>query len=58
MTNKRLLTILDNLLAWGMDHDEEFRECMLAAMDLTDDEIKELDLENFVCDSDDDDYQD
>lgn len=61
ISKERLLEILDNILAWGNDHEEEFRECLLNAMDLTDDEIKELQLEDYVDDSgedDDEEYND
>lgn len=54
MTNKRLREIIDNVLAWGYDHEEEFRECLLYAMDLTDEEIKELQLENYVREEEED----
>ena len=54
MTNERLKEIIDNVLAWGCDHEEEFRECLLYAMDLTDEEIKELQLENYVREDDED----
>lgn len=58
LSKKRLLKIIDNVVAWGIDHNEEFRECLLYAMDLTDDEIKELQLEDYVSDSDEDDEDD
>lgn len=54
MTNERLREIIDNVLAWGCDHEEEFRECLLYAMDLTDEEIKELQLEDYVREEDED----
>ena len=54
MTNERLEEIIDNVLAWGADHEEEFRECLLYAMDLTDEEIKELQLEDYVREEDED----
>ena len=57
MTKERLEEILNNVLAWGGDHDEEFRDCLLYAMDLTDDEIKELELENYVREEDEDDEE-
>lgn len=58
MKKERLLEIIDNVLTWGNDHEEEFRECLLNAMDLTDDEVKELQLEDYVNDSDDEDDED
>lgn len=54
MTNERLREVIDNVLAWGADHEEEFRECLLYAMDLTDEEIKELQLEDYVREEDED----
>ena len=54
MTKERLEEIIDNVLAWGADHEEEFRECLLYAMDLTDEEIKELQLEDYVREEDED----
>ena len=54
MTKERLEQILDNVLAWGNDHDEEFRECLIDAMDLTDEEIKELELEEYVREEEED----
>jgi len=53
MTKKRLEQILDNVLAWGAEHEEEFRECLIDAMDLTDEEIKELELEEYVREEED-----
>ena len=53
MTKKRLEQILDNVLAWGAEHEEEFRECLIDAMDLTDEEIKELELEEYVGEEED-----
>ena len=48
MTKERLEEIIDSVLAWGNDHNEEFRECLLNAMGLTNNEIKELDLTDYV----------
>lgn len=55
MTKERLEEVLENLLWWGSEHDEDFRSDMLYAMHLTDEEIEELDLQNFVEDSDEED---
>ncbi len=57
MTKERLLKIIDNILSWGNDHDEDFRECLLYAMDLTEDEINELGLQNYI-DDEEDEYED
>lgn len=48
MTKDRYNEILENILGWGSEHEEEFRECLLNAMKLTDDEIKELRLTDYV----------
>ena len=58
MTKERLEEVLNNVIAWGGDHDEEFRGCLLYAMDLTDEEIKELELEDYVTEEDDEDDDD
>ena len=52
MTKERLLEVLDGILSWGNDHDEEFRECLIHAMGLTHDELEELDLVNYVNEED------
>lgn len=54
MTRERLLEVLDGVLSWGNDHDKEFRECLIYAMGLTCDELKELGLVNYVNDDYDD----
>lgn len=46
MTKERLIEMIDSVLAWGADHDEEFRECLVDALDITDEEYKELFNEN------------
>mgnify|MGYP003297010858 CR=1 FL=1 len=47
MTKERLEEVLENLLYWGIGHNREFMECMIHAMDLTDEEIRELRLEKY-----------
>jgi hypothetical protein len=42
MTKERLIEMIDSVLAWGADHDEEFRECLVDALDITEEEYKEL----------------
>jgi len=45
MINKeRLVKIINNLVAWGQDHDEEFYDCLMNAADMTDEELAELGL--------------
>lgn len=56
MTLNRAIYIIENILNWGWEHDSEFRECLLNAMELTEDEIAELDLEHYV--NDEEDYND
>lgn len=48
MTNERLKEIINNVLDWGAEHEEEFRECLINAMDLTEEEIKEFRLEDYI----------
>lgn len=55
MTKERLEKIINNVLDWGAEHEEEFRECLINAMDLTKEEIKELRLEDYICEKDDED---
>lgn len=55
MTKERLEEILNNVLDWGAEHEEEFRECLIDAMDLTEEEIKELRLEDYITEEDDED---
>ena len=33
MTKERLKEILNNILAWGQEHEDEFMECLVYAMD-------------------------
>lgn len=48
MTNERLKEIINNVLDWGRINDDEFKECLIMAMDLTEEETKELQLEDYV----------
>ena len=52
MTNERLKEIINNVLDWGAEHEEEFRECLIDAMDLTEEEIKEFRLEDYISEED------
>ena len=54
MTNERLKEIINNVLDWGAEHEEEFRECLIDAMDLTEEEIKEFRLEDYISEKDED----
>lgn len=44
MTDKRKLEILDKLLGWISEHNNEFIACAVNAADLTNEEVKELEL--------------
>ena len=51
MTNERLKEIINNVLNWGRaSDDDEFKECLMVAMDLTEEEMKEFQLEDYICD--------
>lgn len=52
MTKERLEEVLQNIIDWGMEHDDEFMECLVDAMDLSNGEVKELELEEYVDDED------
>ena len=54
MTKERLEEIINNVLDWGAEHEEEFRECLIDAMDLTEEEIKEFRLEDYISEKDED----
>ena len=49
MTNERLKEIINNILDWGRWNDDEFKECLILAMELTEEEIKEFQLEDYIC---------
>lgn len=48
MTKERLEEVLQNIIEWGMDHDDGFMEYLVYAMDLNADEVKELELEEYA----------
>jgi hypothetical protein len=50
ITQERLEIILDNVLDWGSEHNQEFKKRLIDIMDLTEEEIKELNLENYIED--------
>lgn len=57
MTKERLIEMIDNVLAWGSDHDEEFRGDLVYALDITEEEYRELfgeDLNEYLGESEDD----
>lgn len=61
MTKARLVEMIDSVLAWGADHDEEFRGCLVDALDITEEEYKELfdaDLSEYLGEDDDEDDED
>ena len=47
--------IIDNFLEWVGEHDKEFVQCAIDAMDLTPEEIEEYYLQEYVEDSAEDD---
>ena len=58
MENKRTKEVLENLIAWILevfDDNPETVSDMVYAMDLTDEEIDELDLREYLDDYDEDD---
>ena len=61
MTKERLIEMIDNVLAWGSDHDEEFRGNLVDALDITEEEYRELfdeDLNEYLGESEDDEDED
>ena len=57
MTKERLIEMIDNVLAWGSDHDEEFRGNLVNALDITEEEYRELfdeNLNEYLGESEDD----
>lgn len=44
ISKERLIEIINNLVAWGIDHEEEFYDCLMDAADMTDEELAELGL--------------
>ena len=57
---ERLKEILNNILDWGVDHDDEFMECLVSAADLTLEEAEELEVAEYHEDyeEDEDDEED
>lgn len=47
ISKARLEKILDNILAWGADHDDEFMQCLVSAADLTLEEAEKLMVEEY-----------
>lgn len=61
VSKERLVEMIDNVLAWGADHDKEFRECLVDALEITDDEYEILfdeDLATYLGEEEDDDEND
>lgn len=54
MTNERLKEIINHILDWGRVNDNEFRECLLYVMDLTEEEKKEFQLEDYISEENED----
>lgn len=56
MTKIRLIEILESVISWGSDHDKEFRECLVKALGITEEEYKEVfheDLDTYLGEEDD-----
>ena len=49
IAKERLVEMIDSVLAWGADHDEEFKECLVNALDITEEEYEELFGESLDC---------
>ena len=57
MTKERLIEMIDNVLAWGADHEEEFRGDLVDALGIAEEEYRELfgeDLNEYLCEPEDD----
>lgn len=50
MSKERLQELLDNILGWGVDHNEEFTRDLIYASGMTQEEAKELDVEEYWVD--------
>lgn len=60
VSRERLIEMIDGVLAWGADHDEEFRECLVDALGITDDEYEILfdeNLDTYLGEEDEDDEE-
>ena len=53
MEKERLEQILNDIMAWGMDHDDEFMEALVYASGMTLEEAKELGVEDYHEDHED-----
>lgn len=42
ITKERLTEIINDLVAWGLDHSEDFYDCLMNAAGMTDEELAEL----------------
>ncbi len=58
INKKRLRKLLDNILAWGCEHDNEFMQCMIEASGMTKEEAKELEVEEFIESEEEDEDED
>lgn len=48
MTYNKLAIILNNILDWGLEHNKEFRECLINATGLTEESLKDFGLDKYV----------
>ena len=49
ISKKRLTEILNNILDWAAEHDEEFMECLSKAARLTPSETAELGIDDYLA---------
>lgn len=54
MTNERLKEIVENLLDWGGDHDDEFLQCMIYASGMNKEECKEFGVDDLFLSNEED----
>ena len=47
MEKERLQELLNNILGWGVEHDDEFMQCMVAASGMTIAEAREFEVVEF-----------
>lgn len=52
MTKERLQETLDNIINWACEHDKEFVRCLIDNAGFTNEELKELELAQYISNSD------
>ena len=48
ITKERLYEIIENLMAWGSEHSDEWMRCLIKAAGFTEEEITEFDLTSYM----------